>query len=82
MLETVGIVRKVDELGRIVLPADVRTLLDIQVNDQIEVLVDKENYQVVLQKAVPVCLKCKSKENLREICPNYYLCKTCIDSLK
>ena len=82
MLETVGIVRKVDELGRIVLPADIRTLLNIQANDQIKVLVDKENSQVILQKAVPVCLKCKSKKDLREICPNYYLCKTCIVSLK
>lgn len=48
MMKSTGIVRKVDELGRIVLPIELRRSLNIQVKDPIEVFVDDE--RIVMQK--------------------------------
>ncbi|MCC2248895.1 AbrB/MazE/SpoVT family DNA-binding domain-containing protein [Virgibacillus sp. AGTR] len=47
-MKSTGIVRKVDELGRVVLPIELRRSLDIQVKDPLEIFVDEE--RVILQK--------------------------------
>ncbi|WP_195985956.1 AbrB/MazE/SpoVT family DNA-binding domain-containing protein [Clostridium sp. D33t1_170424_F3] len=82
MIETTDIVRKVDELGRILLPVEIRTALGISEKDRFIISVDKENRQIILQKADYVCLKCGSTELLKEITPDFYLCETCIKELK
>lgn len=50
-MKSTGIVRKVDELGRVVLPIELRRNLDINIKDSLEVFVDGE--QVVLKKYQP-----------------------------
>lgn len=50
-MKSVGIVRKVDELGRIVLPVELRRSLEIDVKDALEIFVDGK--QIVLQKYQP-----------------------------
>ncbi|MFD2658643.1 AbrB/MazE/SpoVT family DNA-binding domain-containing protein, partial [Gracilibacillus thailandensis] len=47
-MKSTGIIRKVDELGRIVLPMELRRSLDIQVKDPLEIFIDEE--RVILQK--------------------------------
>ena len=47
-MKSTGIVRKVDELGRIVLPIELRRTLDIEIKDSIEIYV--ENDSIILKK--------------------------------
>ncbi len=47
-MKSTGIVRKVDELGRVVIPIELRRNLDIEVKDALEIFVDGE--QIVLKK--------------------------------
>lgn len=82
MVRSTDIIRKVDELGRVVLPIETRKALGIEEKDGLEILMDVENGQIILQKATRMCIKCKSPENLKEIKSGYYLCTNCIEDLK
>ena len=53
-MKSTGIVRKVDELGRIVLPIELRRTLDIEVKDALEIYVD--GAQIILKKYEPACI--------------------------
>ena len=55
-MKSTGVVRKVDELGRIVLPKELRETMDINVKDPLEIFTDGEN--VVLRKYNPACVFC------------------------
>ena len=57
-MKSTGIVRKVDELGRIVLPIELRRTLDIAERDELEIYMD--NDRIVLQKFEPSCVFCAS----------------------
>ena len=57
-MKSTGIVRKVDELGRIVLPIELRRTLDIDVKDALEIYV--EGSQIILKKYEPACVFCGS----------------------
>ena len=50
-MKSTGIVRKVDELGRIVLPIELRRTLDINIKDSIEIFTDED--QIILQEYMP-----------------------------
>ena len=66
-IKSTGIVRKVDELGRIVLPIELRRTLNIDVRDAIEIFVDGSS--IVLKKYVPEPVKAgKGKKYICEIC--------------
>ena len=56
MMKATGIVRKVDELGRIVLPIELRRTLGIDVKDPLEIYVDQE--KIILKKYEPACVFC------------------------
>lgn len=58
-MKLTGIVRRIDELGRIVLPREIRTTLNINDQDPLEILVD-DNGQVILRKYEPACVFCNS----------------------
>ena len=53
-MKSTGIVRKVDELGRIVLPIELRRTLNIAVKDSLEIYVDGP--QIILKKYEPDCI--------------------------
>ena len=55
-MKSTGIVRKVDELGRIVLPIEMRRTLDIAEKDALEIYV--EGSSVILKKYKPSCIFC------------------------
>ena len=61
-MKATGIVRKVDELGRIVLPIELRRTLDIEERDALEIYLDGD--KIVLQKYEPACLFCGSSSGL------------------
>lgn len=61
-MKSTGIIRKVDELGRIVLPIEIRRTLDIEERDELEIFMD--NDQIVLQKFEPSCIFCSSSQGL------------------
>lgn len=61
-MKTTGIVRKVDELGRIVLPIELRRTLDIEERDSLEIYLDGD--KIILSKYMPACLFCGSSEEL------------------
>ena len=72
-MKSTGIVRKVDELGRVVLPIELRRTLDIEVKDSLEIYVDGDS--IVLKKYQPACLFCGEAKNVtpymgRNICAN------------
>ena len=52
-MKSTGIVRKVDELGRIVIPIELRRTLDIEEKDALEIYVD--NDRIILRKYEPAC---------------------------
>lgn len=60
-MKALGIVRTVDRLGRIVLPADLRKSLDYGVDEPLEIFVDDD--KIILKKYNPTCLFCGSTEN-------------------
>ena len=53
-MKATGIVRKVDELGRIVLPIELRRTLKIEIKDPLEIYVDGES--IMLKKYQPACV--------------------------
>lgn len=56
MLKSTGVVRKLDQLGRIVLPKELRTVLNLKEKDALEIYVDGE--QIILKKYEPACVFC------------------------
>lgn len=78
-MKATGVVRKVDELGRIVLPIELRRNLGIDIKDSLEIFVEGEN--VVLKKYQPCCIFCgEANEVVSFMGKN--VCKTCIESLQ
>lgn len=78
MVKSTGIVRKVDELGRIVLPIELRNKLGIAEKDPIEIYVDGSS--IILKKYEPNCIFCGNSKDL--IAYNDKLvCKKCQERL-
>ncbi|NLW56478.1 MAG: AbrB/MazE/SpoVT family DNA-binding domain-containing protein [Firmicutes bacterium] len=73
-----GIVRKVDELGRIVIPKETREQLQIAIKDPLEIFTD--NNTIVLKKYQPGCLFCGKIEGLHEI-KGRWVCSSCIQDI-
>jgi len=63
-MKATGIVRRVDELGRVVLPCELRRVLHIQDRDSLEIFVDEE--KIILKKYEPACVFTGSADDLIE----------------
>lgn len=73
MMKSTGIVRKVDELGRVVLPIELRRTLDIAEKDALEIYVDGAT--IILKKYEPACIFCANAKDVavykgKNICPD------------
>jgi transcriptional pleiotropic regulator of transition state genes len=77
-MKSTGIVRKVDELGRIVLPIELRRTLDIAEKDALEIYVD--NSTIVLKKYQPSCVFCDSAKDVVSF-HGKNICTKCIHDL-
>lgn len=77
-MKSTGIVRNIDELGRIVVPKEIRQRFGIAKNDPVEIYV--ENDSIILRKYTPVCHFCGSSENVTEY-KDKCICRACIAEL-
>ncbi len=71
-MKSMGIVRKMDDLGRIVLPAELRRQFDIAERDAVEIYTDGD--KIVLKKFKTSCVFCDAEDDLityqdKAICP-------------
>ncbi len=78
-MKATGIVRKVDELGRIVLPIEMRRTLDIAEKDALEIYV--EGSSVILRKYKPSCIFCDSSKDVTDF-RGKNVCPKCLKELK
>ena len=77
-MKSTGIVRKIDELGRIVLPIEMRNRLEIGPGVGVEIFF--EDSSIILRKYAPTCIFCSDTEGLVEF-KGRKVCKNCIESL-
>ena len=78
-MKSTGIVRKVDELGRIVLPIELRRTLDISVKDSLEIYVDGTS--IVLKKYQPSCVFCDDASDVINF-KGKNVCTACLKALQ
>lgn len=78
-MKAIGIVRKVDELGRIVLPMELRRTFDIQKEDPLEIFVDNDS--IILRKYEPACIFCGSANDTSQV-HGKNVCKKCIKEMQ
>jgi transcriptional pleiotropic regulator of transition state genes len=79
MLKSTGIVRKVDDLGRVVLPIELRRTLGITEKDSLEIYVDGE--QVILKKYEPACIFCGNASEMTHF-HGKNVCVSCASELQ
>ena len=79
IMKATGIVRKVDQLGRIVLPIELRRTLNISFQDPIEIFVD--NDYIMLKKYEPTCIFCGNGKDIHSI-HGKNICASCLSELK
>lgn len=77
-MKSIGVVRKVDELGRVVLPMELRRNMDINIKDSLEIFVDDDT--IILKKYKPACIFCGEASKVS----NYkgkLICAECLEEL-
>lgn len=77
-MKATGIVRKIDALGRIVLPIELRKTLDIKIKDLVEIYVDGD--YILIKKYAPQCCLCKSVDHIKDF-KGKKVCMKCISEL-
>ena len=77
-MKSKGIIRNIDDLGRLVVPKEMRTTLDIKDNDPVEI--SMEGDRIILKKHVPYCVFCHSTENLT-VFKDKKICKQCLQEM-
>ena len=77
-MKSTGITRKVDELGRIVLPIELRRTLDIDVKDALEIYVSDDS--IILKKYQPCCIFCSNAEDIVSHMGKN-VCRSCLKEL-
>lgn len=78
-MKSTGVVRKLDELGRIVIPIELRRTMDIAIKDTLEIFVDGD--QIILKKYHPACIFCGDARDVI-LYKGKLVCKNCLAELK
>ena len=78
-VRSTGIVRKVDELGRIVIPMELRKSFNIAEKDALEIYVEGE--EIILKKYEPACIFCGEAKNIK-VYKGKNVCESCLKDLK
>jgi len=79
-MKATGIVRRIDELGRVVIPKSIRNVYGWEPGTPLEMFTTDDT--VVMRKYVPGCSLCGSVEGyLQELYPNKLLCPRCIERI-
>lgn len=74
-----GVKRAIDELGRVVIPKDLRKSLGIGPKDMLNIGIDGN--RIVLEKAEDICAVCGNKEDLTEV-DGSFVCGACIRRIR
>ncbi|WP_166239442.1 AbrB/MazE/SpoVT family DNA-binding domain-containing protein [Paenibacillus turpanensis] len=77
-MKATGIVRNVDELGRIVIPIELRRTLGIDIRDGLEIFVDE--HRIILKKYMPACLFCGNAEDITYF-KGKMICSACVGEM-
>ncbi len=78
-MKSTGILRQIDDLGRFVLPIEIRRALNINLKDSIEIYT--ENDRIILKKYQPACIFCDSSSNVISF-EGKRICEECLAKLK
>ena len=78
-MKSTGMVRKIDELGRIVIPIEIRNTLNIESRDALEIFTESD--KIILSKYQPACLFCGNSENMLFF-HGKLICHECLEQLK
>ena len=78
-MKATGIVRKIDELGRVVLPIALRRTMNLDVRDPVEIFLDGDS--IVLRKYEAACLFCGGTHNLTSF-RGKQICGECLRQLQ
>lgn len=78
-MKPIGIVRSIDNVGRIVLPIEIRKELDL-VGDDNKIEIVARGNELVLRKYNPACIFCHSDKNLAEF-NGQRICKACAEKI-
>ncbi len=77
-MKSTGVVRRLDSLGRIVIPIEIRKTMDMKNDDSLEVYVEEN--KIILKKYNPACVFCGNADNVTYI-KEKLVCKDCIEIL-
>ena len=77
-MKSTGIVRKVDELGRVVIPIELRRTLSIEEKDSLEIYVDSD--RIILRKYEPDCVFCGSADEVSKF-KGKNVCQHCMNTM-
>lgn len=78
-MKSTGVVRKLDDLGRVVIPIELRRTMDIGLRDTLEIFVEDD--KIILKKYHPACVFCNDARDV----VNYkgkLICRSCLEGLK
>lgn len=75
-----GIVRRVDDLGRIVIPMELRRTLGINVKDPLAIFVEGE--RIILTKHKDACAICGSTDSNMKNVGSRQICSSCVDNIR
>ena len=78
-MKATGVVRPIDGLGRIVLPAELRKIMGLDAKDFLEIFLDED--KIVLKKYQKSCIFCKNEDDLLEF-KDRCVCKSCLKEIK
>ena len=73
-----GLERHLDDLGRIVIPKEMRNKLNFEKNEKLSISLFENHIEI--RKSEIRCLFCNTKENL-DTYKNYSFCKSCLDNM-
>ena len=77
-IKSTGIVRKIDDLGRIVIPKELRTTMNLKKKDSLEIFVEED--KIILSSYKPGCMFCGNMDNTIEY-QDRNICKKCLNKM-
>lgn len=78
-MKSTGVVRAIDQLGRIVLPVELRKNLNIEIQDPLEIYIEDDG-KIILKKYEPACVFCDNATDVIQY-KGKVICRDCLNDL-
>lgn len=78
-MKSTGITKKIDDLGRLIIPKEIRNTMNLNINDSLAFFIEGDF--IILKKYNKDCIFCGNTENILNF-KDKYVCKDCIKKLK